>query len=1156
MSHSGDLSETIKQQRKLLVSKLGIDVGGAANLDTTHLFTDEDLLMSANVAIDTPINHHSTLVKRKLSSSKLSDDLESPAPTPHPVKLELKHEPDQLAHCKKIKSEEADPGLKEGAKPLELFVKWLLDKLVSPEWEVRHGASTTLREILKQITLSIEKFNLKSEAPARLSTFFEYCLYKLLTVIALDRFADYIGDEAVAPVRETCAQIIGILSSHLNMRQLDMNKLSCLCHILNTFIQQNDDANWEIRHSGIMALKYTIAASAALVDSLSNLKLIFQLTFTNILRCLTDNDDDVRHVASTALEPVSSLLAVLLNPAQIELLIKILIDVLTHKLDDLATSCSHIMSLLSDLLSTKSNSVIFMRLLNGESIIPHLITFFHHTSIQVKRTALITINKIILAIHVNYESNAIHEQFKFETVEKKENLSSLFRLLYQQAILLSSENAFVALEELIEQLWETLCHKLSVPYLINLCFPHITTWILLMMHSPSQPIDSIYLMSPADENSGSFNSAEHCREFIGSSQIKFEDKLTKDLIIVKCRRLAARMLAKLFYRIASTSINIVDASSNEKPINVIINFLCSQINFKSGIQRFCFALLMIEWGRLIVGNQLEISAQLTDKILTSLDDNTIYFDEIAILFTRLQKDTRNLINVLYKFDTKNLEAYAGLSVFTFEDVTHVCGLAKSLMNDPCKNIGKKLKLEIQVIIANLVELNQQTSQEQESLQIRSSSCLAAASIAIKCLSQRMNPLIRPLMDSIRFESNQDLQAVASKHLAILLVDCCKRSPNPIPKIFKNILTYLCNDPLKTPIIQKMSNLADPASIPDKEYYETNRYYGILSERVSTPLMPTTAAESPEETALQQANLFKLQIEKRGAELTLKSICEVYGGDIELIMPELIQAPLAHLEQLTELNRLQVESQSLVTNQDFSHILVKLIEACEVNLSKYHDLIHHLQLIEFLCACGQLDKRLFKEKFLQQITKLNLFIKSPLAGVRHLACRSIASMCSQEINESMELILEPLLDTLDSSEFNLFARQGALELIYCLCERLNELIIPFTVIFIVPILKRMCDLDWYVRNLASQCFALLIKLYPLGESQTGKDNQTQTIIRNPRVLRIKLEQQDFLDQLMDIRKLKPYELPYEVMIGVELRSYQQTGINWLAFLKKFNLHGKF
>ena len=40
----------------------------------------------------------------------------------------------------------------ENIRPLELFIKWLIDKLASPEWEIRHGASTALREILKQIS--------------------------------------------------------------------------------------------------------------------------------------------------------------------------------------------------------------------------------------------------------------------------------------------------------------------------------------------------------------------------------------------------------------------------------------------------------------------------------------------------------------------------------------------------------------------------------------------------------------------------------------------------------------------------------------------------------------------------------------------------------------------------------------------------------------------------------------------------------------------------------------------------------------------------------------------------------------------------------------------------------------------------------------------
>lgn len=34
---------------------------------------------------------------------------------------------------------------------------------------------------------------------------------RLLCVLALDHFGDFLGDQVVAPVRETCAQALGIL---------------------------------------------------------------------------------------------------------------------------------------------------------------------------------------------------------------------------------------------------------------------------------------------------------------------------------------------------------------------------------------------------------------------------------------------------------------------------------------------------------------------------------------------------------------------------------------------------------------------------------------------------------------------------------------------------------------------------------------------------------------------------------------------------------------------------------------------------------------------------------------------------------------------------------------------------------------------------------
>ena len=48
------------------------------------------------------------------------------------------------------------------------------------------------------------------------------------------------------------------------------------------------------------------------------------------------------------------------------------------------------------------------------------------------------------------------------------------------------------------------------------------------------------------------------------------------------------------------------------------------------------------------------------------------------------------------------------------------------------------------------------------------------------------------------------------------------------------------------------------------------------------------------------------------------------------------------------------------------------------------------------------------------------------------------------------------------------------------------------------------------------------------------------------------ERDFLTQLLDGNKVEHYNLP--VKINAELRKYQQDGVNWLAFLAKYQLHG--
>jgi hypothetical protein len=326
---------------------------------------------------------------------------------------------------------------------------------------------------------------------------------------------------------------------------------------------------------------------------------------------------------------------------------------------------------------------------------------------------------------------------------------------------------------------------------------------------------------------------------LGSNQIRFEDKTTRDLVQIKCRTLAARLLSILFDRIAQ-----INNPEHQHPFDQIINFLSTQINFKSGLQRFAFSLLCIHMVEATTtttttnnNNNTNITtttnpaldalrAHLATKLIACLDDeNTIYFDEIALMFTRLQKELRFLLTNYQRYINAtlglDLAEFAAKSVFTFDDITTLTTrIQEKLGTQHMGAAESKMSIELRLQVANLVELNRQTYQEQEQLQIRSLFALASACIQLGTLCERMNPLIRPLIECIRFESNVDLQTLASQHLARLLQTCAKRQPNPIPKIFKNLLAYLCNDTTRTPLINLQPNIS---SLPDKDFYEINRY---------------------------------------------------------------------------------------------------------------------------------------------------------------------------------------------------------------------------------------------------------------------------------------------------------------------------------------------
>ncbi|KAJ6975057.1 hypothetical protein NC653_031025 [Populus alba x Populus x berolinensis] len=128
--------------------------------------------------------------------------------------------------------------------------------------------------------------------------FLQDCAIRFLCILSLDRFGDYVSDQVVAPVRETCAQALGAAFKYMHH--------SLVYETLNILLQMQRRPEWEIRHGSLLGIKYLVA-----VRQLPN-QLIICTThrfpaFIFYSAGLVDPDEmNVRAVAADALIPTSA----------------------------------------------------------------------------------------------------------------------------------------------------------------------------------------------------------------------------------------------------------------------------------------------------------------------------------------------------------------------------------------------------------------------------------------------------------------------------------------------------------------------------------------------------------------------------------------------------------------------------------------------------------------------------------------------------------------------------------------------------------------------------------------------------------------------------------------------------------------------------------
>lgn len=350
----------LKRQRELLNEKLGLSQGSSLGFNLTEMISDSDMIIEKAVSsqddtkysIEELLNMKSvyngqnsvqfngySLSTREINRAKRkaklnrsnSNTSQSSSKGSEPELKKIKTEPNVLSE-KFYNLESPIPTatgswIMNGFKtwPFEEICKRLKSDIFNPKWEIRHGSLIALRAIFKLHIKGCGKLvGLNDIENEKLHTsWLEDISLRLMYVLALDRFGDFVSDQVVAPVRETAAQVLGTIQTTIPNYSAEK-----IVKSLITFLKQEE---WEVRHAGLLGLKYIFVVKENL------LYLLLPLAINDILHGLFDTVEDVGAVAAATLIPVAHWLPKLLKTDQVSKIVALLWNLLLN-IDELSSA--------------------------------------------------------------------------------------------------------------------------------------------------------------------------------------------------------------------------------------------------------------------------------------------------------------------------------------------------------------------------------------------------------------------------------------------------------------------------------------------------------------------------------------------------------------------------------------------------------------------------------------------------------------------------------------------------------------------------------------------------------------------------------------------------------------------------------------------------
>ena len=1000
--------------------------------------------------------------------------------------------------------------------PFEQLCEVLMVDLFDHHWEVRHGAAMGLREVVRVHGAGAGREHGKSRKinDKMNDQWLDDLACRLCCILMLDRFGDYISDNVVAPIRETVGQTLGAVMAHLQP-----SRVTSVYKVLYRMVMQKGlklpQRIWEVCHGGMIGLRYLVAVRSDLLVKDNGL---MDGVVEAVMKGLADFDDDVRAVSAATLTPIAQEF-VTLRPAALADLMNIVWDCLSDIRDDLSASTGFVMDLLAKLCSFAE--VLDAMKLNAAkeldhsftNLVPRLYPFLRHTITSV-RSAVLRALQTFLQIGGEdtrgwVSGRILRLVYQNLLVERNEATLSLSLDVWNSLVdVLNGRGDYDATSEFLEQMHDLLVlafHPIGTsrnPLPIELCYFIKPSG---QLYGPPNPE---MLKAAAQQNTEPAPKRRKRTEKkdeppisahnVDGHMISGDVDLVGVDTLVRSRIYAARALAR--------------ALAQHPPLEIILKEIEVGLRSSYSTTQMVAGIIIEEYARNFT-NPSGRAGRFSRALMSNLESERpgSYADLVPFLRI-LRGQCQALLNAFreqgHVLPSKmpslaavvQGEIGAGPTAFSIIDAEAVVGndferLKRSLA--PAQRITSLQVLnEARAAAQNAIDEAKKIKGERD---VRIRAAAASALVAISEIPKKPSALIKGIMDSIKLEENVELQKRAAVSISSLLAYYATiQRRGPADKVTANLMSYYCIDTSETPEFRINAYKRDIILSLHKE--EDRKDY--------------------ESTETYEREARGARITRRGTKEALDQLCQLFGSRL------LEKAPVLK-------SKIELPLRNTFGDDE------------PIDLENHPDtgqeVVDGLSILRTLVPTMHTDLHSFVIELMPLVAKA---LRSPLSAFRYAAAKCFATICSVLRIQGMTMLVEHVLPFASSDD--LYCRQGATELVYHLISVMEDSILPYVIFLLVPVLGRMSDTDNDIRLIATTTFATLVKLVPLEAGIPDPPGFPETLLKG------RDRERKFISQMLDPKKVEPFELP--VTIKAELRSYQQDGVNWLAFLNRYHLHG--